>query len=183
MNILILHGIGGKAGIHWQQWLNDKLVSDGHNVIMPTLPEADRPDRKTWLNEINRYMSELSPENTIIVAHSLGIPAALDYIEQLSASIKVLVSVSGFAYPLNAELNDYYMKEKIIDFSKIIGKIGKSYVLYGDNDPYVSQIALNDLAKELGVEPIIIHDGGHLNTDAGFTEFPQILDMVRRNEK
>ena len=52
MNILILHGIGGKAGSHWQQWLHDELVKSNHNVIMPTLSDNDKPDRNTWLLEV-----------------------------------------------------------------------------------------------------------------------------------
>jgi hypothetical protein len=179
MNILILHGIGGKAGIHWQQWLHDELVKAGHNVAMPTLPDAEHPDRKTWLDEIKGYMSNLSSKDTVIIGHSLGVPSALDYIEQADEPIKAFISVSGFSYPLNAELNDYFMKEKVLDFAKINNKIGKAYALYGDNDPYVSQKALKDLADELGVEPTVFHNGGHLNTDAGYTEFPELLDIIK----
>ncbi len=178
MTILILHGIGGKAGIHWQQWLHDQLVQDGHKVVMPTLSSPDHPDRQTWLTEITGYMASIDPKDTVIVAHSLGVPSALDYLERATEPIKAFVSVSGFAVPLGTELNEYFLQEKPIDFNKVVDKIGKAYVLYGDNDPYVNQTALHDLAKELKVEPLIIHNGGHLNTDAGYTHFPQLLAII-----
>ena len=180
MNILILHGIGGKAGIHWQQWLHDELVKAGHNVVMPTLPDAEHPDRKTWLAEVTRYMSELLPEYTTIVAHSLAVPSALDYIEQSSSPVKSLISVSGFSHPMGHELNEYFLQEKDIDFSRITDKIIKPFVLFGDDDPYVDQEELINLAKSLHVEPIVFHDGGHLNTNSGFTEFPKVLEIIRK---
>ena len=179
MNVLILHGIGGKAGIHWQQWLHDKLVQEGHHVVMPTLSDPDHPDRQTWLFEIKNYMKDLTSNDTVMIAHSLGVPSAFDYLEQTDDPIKAFVSVSGFAYPLGTELNEYFMIEKPIDFNKIITKIGQAFVIYGDNDPYVNQTALAALANELSVTPTIIHNGGHINTDAGFTELPIILEILK----
>jgi predicted alpha/beta hydrolase family esterase len=55
--------------------------------------------------------------------------------------------------------------------------LDKSYVIYGDNDPYVPQKTLHDLAESLGVTPIVIHNGGHMNTDSGYTSFPRLLEL------
>jgi predicted alpha/beta hydrolase family esterase len=52
-------------------------------------------------------------------------------------------------------------------------------VIYGDNDPYVSRDALADLAQQLGVTPVIIPGGGHLNSDSGYSQFPQLLEIVQ----
>jgi predicted alpha/beta hydrolase family esterase len=87
--------------------------------------------------------------------------------------------VSGFAVPLGTELNEYFMQEKAIDFSQVVDKLGKAFVLYGDNDPYVNQTALHDLADELHVESMVFHEGGHLNTDAGYAEFPELLNILK----
>ncbi len=179
MTFLILHGIGGHAGIHWQQWLHDELVKDGHTVVMPDLPDSGHPDRQTWLKTVKNIADSINPGELIIVSHSLGVPTALDYIEQADALLHGLASVSGFAVVLNSDLNDYFMKEKTIDFEKVRPNIRRSVVFYGDNDPYVPQTALKSLADELKAEPIVISKGGHLNSDAGFTKFPQLLDAVK----
>jgi len=177
MNVLILHGILGKAGENWSQWLCDELESKNYNVIMPNLPEADHPDRTTWLQVVSDLMGRLGDE-TIIVAHSLGVATALDYLESKTGKIKGLVSVSGFGDDYGMELNSYFMREKAIDYSKVNDSVTNKYVFYGDDDPYVPQDSLKLLADELRVTPTIVEKGGHLNEAAGFNKFPQLLDSV-----
>lgn len=176
MTILILHGIEGYAGIHWQQWLHDSLVKDGHRVIMPNLPDSNHPDRKTWLKTAENVIRDLDSSRLVIVAHSLGVPVALDLIEKIP--VKALISVSGFARDYGVELNSYFLSEKAVDFEKVSKNLGQRFVVYGDNDPYVSQEELKFLADGLKVKPIIISNGGHLNTAAGYTTFPLLLDLI-----
>lgn len=180
MNILILHGIGGESGIHWQQWLHDELVKVGHTVKMPTLSESNHPSRESWLEEIEGAMDGFDSSETIIVAHSLGVPSALDYVSQLDGKLYGFVSVSGFYYPLGTELNDYFMKECEIDIASVSGKIEHKAVIFGNNDPYVPQSALSDLASELGVQPVVLKGGGHINTDSGYSKLSDALSFVER---
>jgi predicted alpha/beta hydrolase family esterase len=177
--VLIIHGIGGHAGIHWQQWLHDQLVAQGHQVLMPDLPEPDHPDRKTWLAEIKKTLNGVNLGQLTIVSHSLGAVTALDFIEQASGQINRLLSVAGFAKDYGAEMNSYFLSERLIDFENVTEKLRWAAVIYSDKDPYVPQAALRYMADSLGVQPIIIPGGGHLNSDAGFTEFPQLLEMLQ----
>src|SRR5665213_2491195 len=119
MTFLIIHGIGGHAGIHWQQWMHDELAKSGSTVIMPNLSDSDHPDRNAWLDEVTKAIGDTKPSDLIIVGHSLGVTTALDFIEQTSISIKGLVSVSGFANDYGAELNSYFLKQRAIDFEKV----------------------------------------------------------------
>lgn len=176
--VLIIHGIGGHAGIHWQQWLHDELAKREYIVLMPNLPDSDHPDRQTWLREIEKTLKGVELNDLIIVGHSLGVTAALDFLEQSESTIDALVAVSGFAEAYGADLNQYYLTEKSIDFQKVKNHVGKSMVMYGDDDPYVTQDALRYVADSLGVEPMVIHEGGHLNTDTGYTTFPDLLKVI-----
>jgi len=176
--VLILHGIEGVAGKHWQGWLSNELMALGYNVIMPTLPDANHPDRNKWLETIKRLCRDIQPNNLSIVGHSLGVLSALDYIETIPTKIYKLISVSGFSDDYHAELNSYFIKEKAIYFKKVNQNINHSYVIYGDNDPYVPQKNLSLLAKNLKTESFIVENGGHLNLDSGFTSFPLLLDLI-----
>jgi len=179
MTILIIHGILGHAGIHWQQWLHDQLQAQGHHVIMPTFPEAKHPSRRAWLQEIKDRVKGVKPEDLVLVSHSLGTASALDYLEQPTAKAHALVSVSGMAEDYGAELNSYFLSEKHTDFAKVKPHLDKAVVVYGDNDPYVAPWALQQVADGLGVRPTVIKNGGHLNTEAGYTTFPRLLEVMQ----
>jgi len=175
MTIIILHGIQGHAGIHWQQWLHDELTKNNYKVLMPELPNSIHPDRQENLDFITKLIDAIpQDEEIIIVGHSLGATMALDYLENANRKIKKLISVSGFHLDWNSELNSYFMKEKNIDFEKVFQNLESAVVFYGDNDPYVPQNVLMDLANKLKVTPIIIPGAGHLNTEFGYTKFPEI---------
>ncbi len=175
---MIIHGIGGYAGIHWQKWLHDELEKKGHMVLMPSLPESDHPNRRTWLKLVQQIITPLEHRKTIIIAHSLGVTTALDVIEKLPEPIDALITVSGFSTDYQAELNSYFLKEKSIDFTRIKSNCLHFKVIYGDNDPFVPQSILLELAQNLGVNPIVIPNGKHLNADAGFATFPILLKEI-----
>ena len=176
--VLILHGISGYAGKHWMQWLHDELVSLGYKVIMPTLPDTDHPIREKWLNTAKDLVGDTDYKNLTIVGHSLGVVTALDLIESRNKKIERLISVSGFAVDYGADLNGYFMQERNIDLKKIRKQVEKIDVVYGDDDPYVTQEALAGLAKNLGVEAHVIKGGGHINSERGYNKLPLLLDLM-----
>jgi predicted alpha/beta hydrolase family esterase len=180
--VLILHGIGGHAGIHWQQWLHDELEKLGYEILIPDLPNPDHPDRQTWLAAVKDILTSVDPNELIIVGHSLGATTALDYIDQADGKINGFVSVSGFAEDYGAELNSYFLREKSIDFNKVRSNLNWSAVIYGDNDPVVSKYALQQVAEGLKVEPVIIPNGGHLNTEAGYKKLPEVLEITKAHK-
>lgn len=146
---------------------------------MPAFRNSDHPDRNECLNMVRGIAGGLPSKDLILVGHSLGVATALDYIETLSEPACGLASVSGFADDYGAELNSYFMREKRIDLEKVKANTRQRAVFYGDNDPYVPRAYLSSLADALGVTPVVIPAGGHLNTDAGFTTFPALLKTVR----
>lgn len=178
--VLIIHGIQGHAGVHWQKWLHDELVNSGYKVLMPTLPRAMRPDRSEWLETTRKMVSEVNFSELSIVGHSLGVVTGLDLVEAENKEISRLVTVSGFGKGYGAELNDYFLKERNIDFLKLRSLVKNVVVLYGSDDPFVPQDTLKDLAVKFEVEPIVVESGGHLNTDSGFTKFPLLLELLEK---
>lgn len=175
MTVLILHAIGSHAGAHWERWLHDELAKQGYAVLMPQLPVAEHPNRAMWLTTVQDLVKDISTNELVLVGHSLGVVTALDFIEHSPTDVRGLVSVAGFGKDYGAELNSYFMRERVIDFTTVRQKVDKPFVYYGDNDPYVPQDTLADLAAKLDVAPTVIHNGGHLNTDAGYISFPELL--------
>lgn len=183
MHVIILHGIESHAGDHWERWLSHELEERKHTVSMPELPNAIHPDRFEWLRYVKVLLDKVRASDLIMVAHSLGVVTALDYIEQSDKKIHGLISVSGFADDYGAELNGYFMRQKELSIPLVKEHLNKRFVLYGDDDPYVPQETLANLASYLEVTPTVIAKGGHLNTQAGYTVFPILLDLVKNLEK
>ncbi len=177
MKAIILHGVGGYAGKHWMQSIHDFLISKNIEVIMPTLQNSENPAYSDWMpvvQNIFQGLSENDLKELIVIGHSMGIPAALEVIQNLKAPIRGLFSAGGFYQDYGSPINTKFMSACNVDIQKAKSNIKNAYVFYGDNDPYVPQAVLSNLAKGLGVDPIIIHKGGHLNTEAGFTVFKEM---------
>jgi len=182
MTILILHGIMGKAGENWMQWLNNELIKLNLNVIMPDLPNSNQPNRKKWFNTIKNLLQKIT-DDIIIVGHSLGVTSALDYCEKTTKQIRAVVSVAGFADAYGLKFNNYFLRERQIDMNKVKKHVQSFYVLYGDNDPYIPQKILKKLADDLGTKPVIIKDGGHINKEIGYVKLPEILEYIKTLKK
>lgn len=180
MTVLILHGVGGKSGDHWEQWLHDVLRAKGISTLMPQLPHSDHPNRNEWLQTVIDQTKDINESELVIVAHSLGVATALDFIEQTSGIVNALISLSGFPYDYGSELNNYFMKQKNINFNFVRQHLNKSFVIYGDDDPYVPQAALQELAKKLETTPKIVKKGGHMNTGSGFKTYPYLLEIIEK---
>jgi uncharacterized protein len=179
---LILHGVSGYAGKHWMQWLHDELIQKDFEIIMPTLPNADSPIKSEWLEFITKILQNVDHQSLTIVGHSLGVPAGLQYIQDQNIKIKGLISVSGFHRDYCSEINTKFMKETNIDLANLKNLITNKSVIFGDNDPYVPQEVLYELANGLEVEPIVLKNAGHVNTDTGYSTLPVILELIDPKE-
>lgn len=181
--LLILHGLGGKASEYWEGWLANETKKSGYKIIMPTLPNSKNPDRSAWLSTIEKKLEEVKDVSSLsIVAHSLGVPAGLDYLETLdkSQSIDTFISVAGFYKPYGFEYNEEYMQAKDIQIEKSISKVKNRYVIRSLNDPYVTQSALKELGTDWEATEIVIREGEHFQQDEYLEKF-ELLEKLLSN--
>jgi len=181
-NIFIIHGSFGHPEENWIPWLKMQCEEEGYTVTVPKFPCGDEQNCDNWMKVIEPHLSEFN-EETIIVGHSIGPAFILGILEKLHVTIKKSILVSGFLGLLENEEFDA-VNETISDRDFLWGKIGqasKSFsILHGSDDPYVPVSKAKELGLLLDTEPIIIQNGGHLNLDAGFEEFPQLLEEILR---
>jgi predicted alpha/beta hydrolase family esterase len=181
MKVLILHGWGGTPRGSWRGWLADQLTvsSSRFRVLNPELPNADHPKQDEWLAKI-RETKEAFDGETILIGHSLGAVAILRLLESFGdhEKIKAAILVCGFTNDLGIEeINDFFKSG--FDWEKIRNGAKKFVIINSDNDPYMKIEEGKILHEKLGGELIIEHNAGHINEDAGFKEYPRLLEIIR----
>ena len=180
-NIFIIHGAYGNPEENWFPWLKSELKKLGCRVFVPKFPTPENQSLENWLKVFEDYKQYLN-KNSIVVGHSLGPAFLLNILEQLNKPIKAAFFVSGFVGLLGNPEFDNINKtfvDKRFDWQKIKQNCKKFYVFHSDNDPYVPLEQAEKLAKNLGVNVILVKNAGHFNEKAGYTKFDLILEKIK----
>lgn len=182
MRAIIIHGTKGSSQGNWYPWLASELQKLRVETIVPQMPTPENQTLDSWRKTFKEYCGEISRDD-ILIGHSCGAVLLLRLLEESaqSAAFTVLVSppFGEIGVPEYDALNSSFL-DKPFDWSEIISKTGRLAYLMADNDQYVPQEQLLEVASSLNVKPLIIKGGGHLNSETGFTTFPQLLYLLNR---
>lgn len=194
-----MHGSYGSPEENWFRWLEKELKDSGHSVILEQFPVDDWDEvtsigqedissysPKQSLSIWEKYFTEkilpkIKDVPTVFVGHSSAPIFILHMLQKYSFSLEGAVFVAPFFdipdrpaiwqfYPTNKTFYSYDF-----DFAKINAQLGDSYVVYGDDDPYVPSAESPLFAQKLGSEVRVIQGGGHCG--GIFKEFPLIKDL------
>ncbi len=182
--VILIHGFGGKPNGGWRPWLMGELGKhlDVFAVSL-AMPNPDTPKKKDWVHVIQKEVA--SPDmGTVLVGHSLGVPAILRYLETLPKGKKILgaVLVSGPVH--SPEGKEYSVIKNFFtggfDFKKIRSSCANFVIIHGDNDAVVSMSEAYELSGELNAPIHAIKNGGHLNGSSGWYELPQAFAEIKK---
>ena len=180
MNFLIIHGSFGSKDGNWFPWLKEELEKLGHTVYLPQFPVGkDNQTLDSWTNTIEDLNIPFGGD-LIVIAHSIGPSFTLSLLEKYGC--KACFFVSGFLTLLGNEEYDYVNKTFVtreFEWEKIKQNCSKFVLYHGDNDPYVPLETAKEFAGKVGVELKVIENGGHLNEESGYTQFPQLLEDIK----
>lgn len=177
--VYLIHGFEGSPNGGWRPFIMRELGKHDIYACALSMPSPEKPVLSEWLSEIKRYIDRDLNDEIYLIGHSLGGTAILRYLEQFnSPNLKGIISVSA---PCHGNENN-----KIINFLKtdfnwalIKSRIKKAVVIHGDNDPLVPLTDAEEISKELNAKLIVIKNGKHLNGSAGFTELPELLEVLQ----
>ena len=169
--VLLLHGLNGSDSPHWQSWLAGEIAKDYGTVSFPKFTNPDFPDKTLWIKELKQHLKDFRPD--VVICHSLANilwfhlcnEEEIQEVEQLflvaPPSINCDLEELKSFYPVNVPKN-LYAKESIL--------------ISSTNDPYMTLDEAKSLQNELDIEMKVIKDGGHINADSSYGEWPWILE-------
>ncbi len=184
LTFLIVHGAYGNPEGNWFVWLKAKLEKSGHIVFAPTFPTPEGQDFNNWLRVSKATLANHLPEKTVLIGHSTGSIFVLRLAEQTKQPYKAVFSVCPFAVDLGLPEFDPLNASFIypaFNWEHVKAGARNIYCLAGDNDPYVPLSASQRVAEAIDSQLTIVPNGGHLNADTGYREFPLLLEKIQEN--
>ncbi|OOH90907.1 esterase [Pasteurellaceae bacterium 15-036681] len=174
--VYIVHGYGANPEKHWFPWLEKELTQLGIECQRLAMPDTDNPNASKWIEHLEQNV--IVDEQTVIVAHSLGCIASLNFLAKNFERPAGAVLVSGFHQPIEhlSELtpftNIYAVQPPLMPF--------KSYVVAALDDEVVPHQHSDALAQQLKADYIRLPTGGHFLDREGCTELPIVLELVQK---
>ena len=181
-NYLLVHGSFGSPFSNWIPYLRKEIENKKLEVYTPDFPTGvGYQNYENWSRLLKTYVeANIINENTIIFAHSIAPIFICKFLVENKIKVKRLVFVCGFNNYLGID-KDYDAVNESMYFDNLTDV--KNYCddivcFYSDNDPYVKYEAEKDFADAITENHIMISDGGHLNSESGYTEFPELLKYL-----
>ena len=181
-NYLLVHGSFGSPFVNWFPYLRNEIEKKGLVVYTPDFPTGvGYQNYNNWEKVLECYLDcGLINENTIIYAHSIGPIFVCKFLVKHKIKVKKLVFVCGFNNYLGIN-EEYDNVNRTMYFDNL--EETKNYAeeiicFYSKNDPYVKYEVEKDFADTIATKQIVIDDGGHLNSESGYTKFKQLLEYL-----
>lgn len=181
-NYLLIHGSFGSPFSNWIPYLRNELESKGFEVYTPDFPTGvGKQNYDNWSKLLSVYLdANIINKNTIIFAHSIAPIFICKFLVENKLKIKRLVCVCGFNNYLGIDeeydaVNESMYFDNLDDVKDFCNDI---ICLYSDNDPYVKYDAEKEFADIIANKQVVISDGGHLNSESGYTEFTDLLKYI-----
>lgn len=184
--VFIIHGWRGYPEEGWSPWLKRELEAKGFDVVVPQLPEAQKPRIQNWIPAIAHAVGS-ADEQTYFVGHSMGCQAIARYCESLPEGVKVggAVFVAGFFKRLTGleddaqvQETDRHWLEAPLDFTNVKNHLPKSVAIFSDDDPFVPMDNRDDFRNKLGSEIVIEHAKKHFSGHEGTIQLQSALEAV-----
>lgn len=173
LRVLILHGWNGSDAPHWQDWLANKLESEGIIVSFPQLPKKDHPDKSEWIAKVLEEIESFKPN--AVVCHSLGCTLWFHLVnEHTIEGIEKLLLV---APPYNKTEIDTIATFFPAPIPEDL-QAKNALLVVSDDDPYLTMKQAGELFQTLDIKTKILQEAGHINSDSGFGPLPLAYEYL-----
>lgn len=180
--LIIIHQWMAGAEGDWRPWLRTELQKLGFEVLVPDMPDIDRPIIGKWVSKIAEVVGK-PDSNTYFVGHSIGCQAIMRYLETIDNPVGGAVFVAGWFNLENLEDKETediarpWIKTPI-DLKKVKSVLPRATLIISENDPFGCLEENKTKFAQIITKGIVMPNAGHLSAEDGFTELPVVLDEI-----
>lgn len=172
--VLILPGLSDSGEDHWQtRWQRR------YNFIRVEQKDWETPVREDWVTTLDKKIAGQKSDDIILVGHSLACATIAFWSSFSKREIKAALLVA----PSDTEAPSYPFGTKGFTPMPLDKLRFPSITVASQNDFYVSISRAKFFAEKWGSELVDVGDASHINTAAGFGEWPAGLDFLKRLDK
>ena len=177
MNYLIVPGLNNSDEKHWQTFWEKSLPS----TQRVQQRSWDNPQREEWIAKLGETIERLN-QDTIIVAHSLGVATTVMYLTQKTEQGKIPSQIKGAFLVSPSDVDNI---EVIQSFAPMpLQKLSvPACVVASENDPFVSMERALFFANAWGVPVFNAGALGHINSDSDLGEWEQGRQFLAEFER
>jgi len=176
---LIVHGSFGSPFENWFPWLSQQLGTRGHRVLVPHFPGDELQNLDRWSGVLDSYRGCFS-ERLVIYGHSLAAAFLVDYFTAKKMPVAKAVFVAPFygliGIPEFDAVNCTFFADEAL-LTAFGERCDDVVCVFSDNDPYVPSSLSKKFAELTRAKVRLVAGGRHLNTEAGFVQFPALLEV------
>ncbi len=179
---VVIPGWQGSGPGHWQTWLEGELRANGRETRRPEFADPDRPLLADWRAALRAAVADLPPDGYDVVAHSLGAVLWLHHVADPRDSplaARVLLVAPPSPHTEIAEIAGFFPPP--LDIDTVRRGADGTVLVAGDDDPYLPEGIAAAYGVPLKIATTVISGGGHVNTDAGYGEWPALLGWCGRD--
>ena len=162
--VLIIPGLGGSGPEHWQSLWELRL-----GATRVEQADWDVPDRISWISHLDAAIAA-STQPPVLVAHSLSCALVACW----AVAHKRPVHGALLVAPADVDSDTHTPPEAHVFRPVPMQRLPfPTIVAASRDDPYVALQRALDMAKAWGAELVDIGEAGHINTSAGYGEWPE----------
>jgi len=163
--VLIIPGLGGSGPDHWQSRWQVRLA-DARRVEQA---DWDKPDRAGWIARLDDAVAQ-SKAPPILIAHSLSCALVVCWPAAHARPVNAALLVA----PADIESDTHTPPEAHVFRPLPMVRLRfPTVVVASRDDPYVAFERATAMARAWGAELVDIGNAGHINTSAGYGEWPE----------
>ena len=170
---LTVPGVTNSSPQHWQSLWEAQFPGQFRRIEQANW---DTPTCTDWIETIEKEVRKFEPENVVLIAHSLGCTTVAHWARKFGTKIKGAMLVA----PSDVEAESYTFDTKGFAPVPLERLPFKSLVIASTNDEYVSSERAKQFADAWGSEFINVGAKGHINANAGFGEWSEGLEFLKR---